>query len=185
MKTMAPSGQSRPQLFAAGAFARIPVLPGIEAHGQKELDSRYATLISGNLHEGDLVSVTGWVQLIKTSADDCDYHIQITPMQDGSAGTIIVEIPEPDPAHVSDAQLRAQLAAERTLVREQLHLIGEPSRSGNKINGRAYMEFTGALFFDGPHFPNCQSRGEGTPAVTCWEVHPVVSSQFAPRPAGN
>lgn len=163
------------------AFGKLPTPKDIHVAHDKMLDTRYPTAIQARLHEGDLVSVTGWVQKIKTSPDDCDYHIEITPVKNGSSGLVIVEVPEPDAAHVADADLRSQLRDLRPKLLAKLKLTGEPTTGGNKIEGRAYMTFTGALFFDGPHAPGCK-RGTGKASVTCWELHPVVTAEFAPRP---
>ncbi len=184
VKTSAPIDSANPHPFTAMEFAALPAPPHILDHGEKLRNTRYPDPITAGLHEGDLVSVTGWVQLIKLSADDCDYHIQITPTRDGTSGTVIVEIPDGDAEHVADAALRSQLASERQLIRQQLNLKGEPSKGGNVIGGRAYLEFTGALFFDGPHYPHCDARGEKAKAVTCWELHPVITARFVPRPGG-
>jgi hypothetical protein len=183
VKTTAPlSATKKHPTFTAESFAKIPEPPNINAPGQKTLESRYTEAIDDSLHEGELVSITGYVQLIKTSPDDCDYHIQITPTAKGDSGTIIVEIPDPDAAHVSDPDLRAVLTAARDSIRKQLKLTREPGSGGSQIGGRAYMEFQGALFFDATHDSNCAGRGTGTPAVTCWELHPVVLTRFAPKP---
>lgn len=144
------------------------------------IETRYPDAVSG-LHEGQLVSVTGWVRLIKTSSDDCDYHIQVEPTKTGHNGMVIVEVPEPDAHHVTDADLRGQLTAAREAIVKGLKLTKEPSKGGNTI-GSAYMTFTGALFFDAPHYPNCGSRGSGDTAVTCWEIHPATTAKFAVRP---
>ncbi len=182
VKTMAPIDSGQPRAFTAAEFAALPAPPHILERGEKLRDTRYPDPVSSGVREGALVSVIGWVQLIKTSPDDCDYHIQITPTMDGATGTVIVEVPDGDAEHVADPALRRELAAERTLIRQQLNLKSEPSKRGNVIAGRAYMAFTGALFFDGPHYPHCDARGEKAKAVTCWEVHPVVGSRFVPRP---
>lgn len=180
VKTTAPITTHARQIDLV-AFGKLPTPTDIHGPHDKMLDTRYPTAIQAGLHEGDLVSVSGWVQKIKTSADDCDYHIEITPLKDGSSGLVIVEIPEPDAAHVADANLRGQLQALRSSLLTKLNLTGEPTMGGNKIGGRAYMSFTGALFFDGPHAPGC-ARGTGKASVTCWELHPVVAAEFAPRP---
>ncbi len=182
VKTMAPIDSGAARQFALTELAALPPPAHILERGEKLRDVRYPEPVVPGVREGALVSVAGWVQLIKLSADDCDYHVQITPTRDGTTGMVIVEIPEGDAVHVTDAALRSTLAAERALIRQQLNLKGEPSKHGNVIAGRAYMEFTGALFFDGPHYPHCDARGEGERAATCWEVHPVVASRFVPRP---
>ena len=137
------------------------------------------------MHEGDLVSLTGWIRLVATSSDDCDYHIEVEAAPTGADGAIIVEIPEPDAAHVADAALRAQLKSARQQLLAGLKIKGAPSPSGNVI-GSAYMTVTGALFFDAWHSPACGNRGKQKvklgSALTCWEIHPVTAVAFAPRP---
>jgi hypothetical protein len=133
------------------------------------------------MHEGQLVSITGWVRFIKLSSDDCDYHIQVTPDQSATTDMVIVEIPDPDAAHIQDASLRAEEQAPRDSMPIALHLKRAPGTGGNTI-GAAYMTITGALFFDAPHYPNCAKRGVHMQASTCWEIHPVTSVKFAAKP---
>ena len=183
VKTMAPSPGTEAKAIDLKAFGALPPPPDFKKK-TRLIGTRYTGVIGANLHEGDLVRVAGWVQFIKTSADDCDYHIQITPKRGGKSGTIIVEIPQPDARHVADPTLRGQLLAARTALHQQLHLKGEPPAKGLFLDGE-YMEFVGALFFDGNNYPHCDSRGKRTPAVTCWEVHPVIASRAVPPPTGK
>ena len=181
VKTTAPT-TSTPRVIPIADFATLRAPPSAISgnKGSKLIETRYTDSVSG-LHEGQLVSVTGWVRLIKTSLDDCDYHIQIEPTQTGHDGMVIVEIPEPDASHVADPRLRGILETARTDMLKALKLTKEPSGRGNTI-GSAYMTITGALFFDAPHHPDCGTRGSGDSAVTCWEVHPVTAVRFAPKP---
>jgi hypothetical protein len=94
---------------------------------------------------------------------------------------VIVEIPEADAAHVADATLRAELEKARGDIPTALHLKKAPGTGGSQI-GKAYMTFEGALFFDAPHDPNCDTRDVGMPAATCWEIHPVTALRFAAKP---
>ena len=181
VKTAAPTTSSVHAIRIAN-FATLDAPPSAISgtKGAKLSETRYTDSVNG-LHEGQLVSVTAWVRLIKTSRDDCDYHIQIEPTQTGHDGMVIVEIPAADASHVTDSGLRGTLETVRATMLKDLKLTKEPSESGNKI-GAAYMTITGALFFDGPHYPGCGSRGSGDSAVTCWEIHPVTAVRFAPRP---
>jgi hypothetical protein len=182
VKTMAPTG-THAHRFDTSEFAALPIPTDIQVPHDKMLDTRYPTAIASGLHEGSLVRVRGWVQKIKTSSDDCDYHIEITPDQNSNDGMVIVEVPAPDASHVTDPDLRQQLTAVRAKLYTMLKLTKEPSSGGVSIGGRAYMEFSGALFFDGPHSPNCDRRGTRPPgAATCWEVHPVTGARFVKRP---
>lgn len=181
VKTMAPAAGQEPRAIDAKALGALPPPPDFKKK-TRLISTRYTGVVDGGLHEGDLVRVSGWVQFIKTSADDCDYHVQITPKRGGKSGTIIVELPQPDAAHVADPALRARLVAARAALLQQLHLTGAPPAKGQFLDGQ-YIEFVGALFFDGNDYPKCDQRGKGTPAVTCWEIHPVVSTRIVPPPA--
>ncbi len=181
VKTMAPAAAAEARAIDIKALGALPPPPDFKKK-TRLIDARYTGAVAGNLHEGDLVRVAGWVQYIKTSADDCDYHVQITPKRGGKNGTIIVELPQPDASHVADPALRTQLVAARAALRQQLHLTGEPPAKGRFLDGE-YIEFVGALFFDGNDYPHCDQRGKGTPAVTCWEVHPVISSRIVLPPS--
>jgi hypothetical protein len=168
VKTMAPlaGGAHR---FDAVQFVALPTPSDIQVRHDKMLDSRYPTPIKAGLHEGSLVRVRGWVQRIKVSPDDRDYHIEITPEENSTDGMVIVEVPAADAAHVADTDVRQLVGDVRTWLYAAVNLTHEPSSNGSKIGGRAYTEFSGALFFDGPHAPNCDARGSKPGAATCWE----------------
>lgn len=182
VKTMAPIADDSVLRFDTAELVALPAPTDIQVPHDKMLDTRYPTDIAPGLHEGSLVRVRGYVRRIKTSPDDCDYHIEITPAPDSNDGMVIVEVPAPDASHVSDAALRQQVGEVRNWLKQALHLSREPSSSGAAIGGRVYLEFSGALFFDGPHAPNCSARGSRPGAATCWEIHPVTAVGFAPRP---
>jgi hypothetical protein len=155
--------------------------------GAKNLETRYPDAVGAKHREGQFVSVTGWVRFIKLSGDDCDYHIQITPELTNTDGMVIVEIPEGDAKHVSDASFRAIVDAARAAMPVDLHLKKEPGTGGNKI-GRAYMTFEGALFFDAPHYPNCHARRDllgNSPRHRRAVRAPAVTRQGRPSPQGR
>ena len=181
VKTSAPAG-THAKTIAFADFAKLAVPSPVASGGKgiKTSEQRYAGA-KGGLQEGELVSVTGWVRFIKTSTDDCDYHIQLEASKTDSGAMIIVEIPKPDAAHVSDAALRGELRTTRAALLTDLHLPGEPKTSGNVI-GSAYMTIEGALYFDAPHYPDCGKRGVHAAASTCCEIHPITTVRFAPRP---
>jgi hypothetical protein len=183
VKTEAPATSSRATPIAMDTFATLPAPAMVRTHvkGAKTSEVRYPDLISGGLHEGELVRITGWVRFIKLSSDDCDYHIQVTPDTSDTSGMVIVEIPDGDAKHEADTALRAEFETARDTMVPDLHLKRPPGTSGSRI-GKAYMTFEGALFFDAPHYPHCDKRGVGMAAATCWEIHPVTAVRFAPRP---
>ena len=75
---------------------------------------------------------------------------------------VIVEVPAPDAAHEADPEVRQQVADVRSWLYTRLHLTHEPSSSGTSIGGRAYIDFSGALFFEGP------TPRFATPGFTAW-----------------
>jgi len=183
VKTSAPLAAARPRSLAFADFAKWPA-PADPA-SLRTARTRSAAAVGG-LREGDLVSLTGWIRLLATSSDDCDFHIEVEAAAAGAGGAIIVEIPQPDAQHVAGAALRPQLVSARRQLLAALKIKGAPSLRGNLI-GKAYMTATGALFFDAWHYPACAKRGKQQAklgaALTCWEIHPVISVAFAPRPA--
>ncbi len=183
VKTESPLPPQKPVKISSADFSALPAPASVEngQKGAKSTETRYPDKLEGKYKEGELVSLTGWVRFIKLSTDDCDFHIQVTPDSVSTAGMIIVEIPQADAKHVTDGALRAELDVARQGVESDLKLKKVPSASGNKIRS-AYMTFEGALFFDAPHWPNCDKRGVGMTASTCWEIHPVTKVRFAKKP---
>jgi hypothetical protein len=183
VKTEAPLPPLKAKAIASADFTALPAPASVTAgvKGAKSTETRYPDKLEGKYKEGELVRLTGWVRFIKLSSDDCDFHIQVTPDSVSTDGMIIVEIPQADAQHVTNGPLRAELDSARKNVESDLKLNKEPSKSGNKI-GSAYMTFEGALFFDAPHYPNCDKRGVGMRASTCWEIHPVTKVTFARKP---
>jgi hypothetical protein len=46
-----------------------------------------------------------------------------------------------------------------------------------------HVRVVGQLFYDAAHGGNCDSRGKkGMQAANCWELHPVISMTFTPKP---
>lgn len=90
--------------------------PPSAAEETKELDTRFPDDLGKGLLEGSLVRVSGWVRLIATDPD-CDYHIQLTPTNSGTDGTVIVEVPNPDVAYENSAELRDSATAVREFLK--------------------------------------------------------------------
>jgi len=164
--------------------------------GIKPDDSRFETVripdvINGKYKEGQIVSTTGWLYLVLTEADDCDYHIQISDVPRTTTDKptpadhcIVVEVPRPDFAATPD--LRNRYSTIRDFIKTRLLNGKEPGGSGNVMQHPVYVRITGALFFDDTHLTSDgghQNRGrKGMQAQTLWEIHPIVDFQFAPKP---
>lgn len=167
---------------------KLPTIPPKSATFDPNT-ARIPGSVPGVPHEGDLVTVTGWLHLVafeSTKTGDEDYHIQLSGDQADGAHCLIIEAPNPD--YVSDPALRAETTAIREWVRTNLlHSASQqPSSSGNVMTHVPYVEATGQLFFDATHAEAADPGGgrgkKGMSAVTTWELHPLTKLQFAPRP---
>lgn len=174
---------AKPAKPIAVTLAKLTALRApASAEQDKERATRFPDDLGKGLKEGSLVRVSGWVRLIATDPD-CDYHIQLTPTNSGTVGTVIVEVPSPEASYEKSAELRDSATAVRTFLKTKLLKGKEPAGGqGSKI-GRAYVEVIGQLFIDAHHLPHCDQRGkQGMHATTCWEVHPILAAHFVPRP---
>ena len=140
--------------------------------------------------EGDIVSTTGWVQLVAVEATkkkntdivtDGDYHIQVSAARDNRDGVVIVEVPRPE--FVSDPALKQKVDALRAMLRTKLHGGTEFSRnSGSCIVHPVRMQLVGQLFYDASHTTSGDPGGgrgkQGHKAATLWEIHPLFDASI-------
>lgn len=146
--------------------------------------SRIPKMVSG-LKEGDIVTIKGWLLLVALEDDakkhrDGDYHIQIRPTGDWADSCLVVEIPFPD--FIDDPGLKAKCSQARQFVKSKLLRNQEPGTAGNKMTHPVYVTITGQLFFDATHLKGKPRGKRGMHSYTCWELHPVTSMAFAPKP---
>lgn len=148
--------------------------------------TRMSDPISSNgLKEGDIVVTEGYLHLVALEDDsknhkDGDYHIQVTDNAGSGDNCLIVEIPYPD--FISDSTLKANCSLARTFVREELLRGNEPSKTGSVMQHEVYVKITGQLFADLSHLKNNHRGKKGMKSPTIWEIHPVYSIAFAPKP---
>jgi hypothetical protein len=122
--------------------------------------------------EAKLLTVRGYVRLIKRAPEDCDIHIEIADWPGGNASRMIVEIPHRDP------QLQQQI----------LDIIGQiPPKEGLLLKGHdaPRITVTGYGFLDLWHYSSSEANAKkravglsshGSASVrTVWEVHPVLA----------
>lgn len=134
------------------------------------------------LKEGQIVSTTGFLHLVATEGNDCEYHIQISESPTDGNHCLIVEIGRDDSTSIADPALRAKATAVREFVRTKLLNGKEPVGSGNVMQHQVFVRVTGQLFFDDAHVGD-QPRGKrGMKAATLWEIHPITSLEFAATP---
>lgn len=127
------------------------------------------------LHEGDLVTVTGYLYRARCRTDG-DYHMEIgvSPAR-RNARCLIVEVP--DPSQIPDHQLRTLIRR----ARDDLESMGSSVFASHARARPLQVTVTGQLFLDESHHRSADpSGGRGTLldsgrhcASNLWEVHPV------------
>jgi len=161
----------------------------------KKNDPRYqdVRITDQPVKENTLVTISGWLYVVAFEADDCDFHIQISPQPRTSTNPpskddncMIVEVPSGEYATTISSQVEGvrQWVIDN-LLGKTLPKIG----SVHVMNHPVYVTVTGALFYDDAHVYMADGgtgRGKkGMESKTLWELHPVTSMAFAPPPQGN
>lgn len=115
--------------------------------------------------ENQILTVTGWVRLVKISRDDCDIHIQLGAFPDKHIPQIIAEIPQ------SGTAVRQALAAKLGVD------IPKPGRTLYFDGPKAVqITVTGPAFDDSSHWAKAHPKignSHGSGVGTLWEIHPV------------
>jgi len=134
-----------------------------------------------HVKEGDIVRTRGFLRLVATSDNDCEYHIQLTTTASATS-SFIVEIARESAASIKSTFVRGKAAAVRKFIRDDINGGREPSEAGRTIVPPVFVEVAGQLFFDSGHSPNDQRGKAGMPAATLWEIHPILSIKRARAP---
>jgi hypothetical protein len=151
-------------------------------------DSRYSTKLipafdnPHHVKEGDIVQTEGWVYLIATESNDCEYHIQIANDSLHGSPCMVVEVAKPDAKSIKDPAVRAKAKSTRLLIRHNLLNGNEPAGSGTLLKKPVYVRITGQLFYDDFHIGTPARGKKGMKAANLWELHPVVAIEFASPP---
>jgi hypothetical protein len=133
------------------------------------------------VHEGQILRTRGWLRLVATEDNDCEYHIQLTRTRT-SKPSFIVEVAKDDAASIGSTFVRAKANAVRQWIRDELFGGDEPPEGGRLISPPVYVEVTGQLFFDSAHGVNDARGKKGMPAATRWELHPILTIARATPP---
>lgn len=200
IKSSVPAGANldKPKRVKLTDLVKLKNPPGV-TNKEKEFDSKRIPGFENPLgvKEGDLVSITGFLFLVATEDNDCEYHIQISAtVPDFTAASsshpvilddcIIVEVARPDA--FADPKLSKAAETTRAWIREKLKLTSrtsgnEPSGGGNMMQHPVFVRVSGQLFFDDAHLlkdGGSQPRGKhGLRTNTLWELHPVTAIDFA------
>jgi hypothetical protein len=158
-------------------------------------DPRYADkrITDQPVKEDTMVTTSGWLYLVAFEKDDCDFHIQISTKPFTSANlptkednSMIVEVSSGQYATTISDQVEGvrqwvidNLLAKKPPTIGSVHVMQHP----------VYVTVTGALFYDDAHVyladGSTQRGKKGLESKTLWELHPVTSMAFAPKPTGN
>lgn len=168
---------------------RIPLadlmqLPYPNPLPKRSLDTRRRLALVPNPHnlkEGDMVRTSGWLRLIATEDNDCEYHLQLTDSRT-STRSLIVEIPKDDTISIRSKFVRGKAAVARAFIRDSVNSGAEPPEGGEKLNQPVYVDVVGQLFLDSAHGINDARGKAGMPATTLWEIHPVLAIKSARAP---
>ncbi|MGA8087719.1 MAG: hypothetical protein WCA10_10455 [Terracidiphilus sp.] len=190
MKISLPAGAPTTRMTLADALSddKLPPLQDVKTN-----DPRYRTsrINDQPVKENKLVTISGWLYLVAFEADDCDFHIQLSPQPHTISNPpttddncIIVEVPSGEYA----TEISAQVEGVRDwVVLKLLHNTEPKIGSVHVMKNPVYVTVTGALFYDDDHEykpDHTTGRGKkGMASKTLWEVHPVISIAFAPKPA--
>lgn len=131
------------------------------------------------LHEGDLVTVSGYLYRARCQKDG-DYHMEIgSDSARKNASCLIVEVP--DPGQVQDPKLHDAVSAARAALESQDASVF----ASHATKAPPEVEVTGQLFLDETHAHTSDpGGGRGTLlasgkhcATNLWEIHPVSNIQ--------
>ena len=185
VKTSLPNNPGSAKTFALAdllSFVDPVVTPKVAKNDPRFQSERIPPFANSlNIHEGELITTTGWLHLVAGESDG-DYHIQISASATDGNNCIIVEVPNPDPAYVATAALRPQFEQVRTFLKTKTLANKEPSSGGSVMAHPPFVQVTGQLFYDDSHVGDPPRGKKGMKAATLWELHPVTSMAFAPKP---
>jgi len=192
IKTSLPDGTTATasgKTIALAKLLALPAAPDVTDNDKRFQDTRIPAFDNSlNLKEGDLVTTTGWLYLVATEKDDCDYHIQISPEARTTADPpqesddcLIVEAPRPD--FLTGEGLSAAVTQERDFIKTKILAGKEPSSSASVMQHPVCVTVTGQLFFDDAHVSGELRGKKHMSSHTIWELHPITAFKFAPTSA--
>jgi hypothetical protein len=182
VKISVPTGANltNPKAVSLKDVLDLGDVPGVKHDDARFQSARIPDAIMPiNLHEGDIIAITGFIHLIATEDNDCDYHVQVSLSQTDGDHCIIVEVPRPDFASNAELHDRFQKVRDfmKALVKGQ-----EPSSTGNVMTHPPFVQIVGQFFYDDAHVGDPPRGKKKMHAANLWEVHPIVGIAFSPLP---
>lgn len=169
----------------AVALSKLMVLKNAADVTKADVGTYANTLIpgtTGGLNEGEIVSTKGYIHVIMYSADDDDYHVQVSltkPKSDKDC--FVVEVPRDADGFAESGAVRDSARVTRKWLRTMTK-NQEPSTGGSLMGGPPYVKVVGQLFFDASHATGSPRGRRGQKTKSAWEIHPVMHMEFAPIP---
>jgi hypothetical protein len=119
VSVVAGADLSHPKTVGLNALLALEDPPGVKHNDSRFQDARIPAFSNSlSVNEGDILQTTGWLYLIATESDDCDYHIQIsnrprttTDKPTSEDNCIVVEAPKPD--FIDDTALKQAVSTVR------------------------------------------------------------------------
>lgn len=189
VKTSIPSGAPTVEMTLGDALSddKLPPLKAVKTNDARYQSSR---IDDQPVKEDTLLTISGWLYLVAFEADDCDFHIQLSPQPrtltdppTADDNCMIVEVPSGEYATGISTQVEA---VRDWVVQNLLHNTDPKIGSVHVMQHPVFVTVTGALFYDDDHVykaDHTTGRGKkGMASKTLWEVHPVISIAFAPKP---
>jgi len=189
VKTSLPAGAATKVMTLDDAL-KLPRLTNVATN-----DPRYQSkrITDQPVKEDSLVTVSGWLYLVAFESDDCDFHIQLSPLPHTSSdpptkedNSMIVEVPSGQYATTIADQVEG---VRQWVIDNLLNKTAPKIGSVHVMQHPVYVTATGALFYDDAHSYEADGstgRGKkGLESKTLWELHPVTSLAFAPKPSGT
>ncbi len=186
VKISLPAGATQTKPMTLADALKLPRLANVAKNDRRYQSAR----ITGQpVNEDTLVTFSGWLYLVAFEADDCDFHIQISPQPRTSSdrptkddNCMIVEVPSGQYATAIAGQVEG---VRQWVIDNLLHKTPPKIGSVHVMRHPVFVTVTGALFYDDAHVyrpDGGTGRGKaGMASKTLWELHPVTSIAFAPK----
>jgi hypothetical protein len=95
------------------------------------------------VHEGQILRTRGYLRLVATEDNDCEYHMQLT-LTPRTKRSLIVEVAKDDAASIHSAFVRARAREVRTWIRDELFQGNEPPEAGSFVTRRCTWKWSGS-----------------------------------------
>jgi len=181
VKTSLPTTPGKAQNVAITDLLAIQDVSGVKKDDKRYQSQRMPAAAGAKYNEGAMITTTAYLHLVAFETDG-DFHIQVSDSPTSGDNCLIVEVPNPDPAYVSNADLRPTFDAVRTFIKTNLLKGKDPTTSGSVMQHPVYVTVTGVLFYDDSHVGDPPRGKKGMHAATLWELHPLTAIAFAAVP---